>query len=237
MTKKRKTACSPPEGDNDICAELKRFIVQENSKCVSEIKASNERRLTALESSLSFAMDSLAAVSDRQHSADLDIVELRRETAELKRRLQRMELQEDRQEQQKRMTSLIFSGRALQGLTRREDAAHLIRSVVQRYMGHSLDSEQVRTMIRMRTGKVLVEFVSAAPGSDRDLIFRNKSKLRGSGLFIAESLTPRRQEMVKELLRLKKEGKISTVFTRAGDVMICRSRDSPPLRIADPVSM
>ena len=105
-------------------------------------------------------------------------------------RLQRCKLQENRQEQQKRMTSLIFSGRALQALAHREEAAHLIRSVVQRHMGHILDSEQVRALIRVRNGKVLVEFVSAAPGSDRDLIFRNKSKLKGSGLFIAESLTP-----------------------------------------------
>ena len=39
--------------------------------------------------------------------------------------------------------------------------------------------------------------------------------------------------MLKELLRLKKDSKISTVFTRAGD-MICQSRNSLPLRIADP---
>ena len=234
MTKKRKAACSPAEGDGDICSELKKFIVQENAKCVKEIKESNERRLTALETSLSFAMDSLTAVSDRQRSADMDIVELRRETAELKRRLQKIELSEDRQDQQKRLTSLIFSGRELQALTRREDGAQLIHSVIQRHLNHSLDSQQVRAMIRLRTGKILVEFTSAAPGSDRDFLFRNKTKLRGSGLFIAESLTPRRQEMFVELLRLKKEGRLFSVFTRAGDILICRSRDSAPLRVADP---
>ena len=234
MTKKRNAASSPAEGEGDICTELKKFIVQENAKCVKEIKESSDRRLTALETSLSFAMDSIAAVSDRQRSADTDIVELRRETTELKRRLQRLELCEDHQEQQKRLSSLIFSGRELQAISRREDAAQMIQAVIQRYLNHGLDSKQVKAMIRLRTGKILVEFTTAATGSDRDFLFRNKAKLRGSGLFIAESLTPRRQEMFLELLRLKKEGRIFSVFTRAGNILICRSRDSAPLRVADP---
>ena len=83
MTKKRK-ACSPTqEAQRDMCAELKEFIVRENAKSVKEIKDSNDRRLIAIEESLSFAMDGLAAVSDRQRSADSDISHLKRETAEL----------------------------------------------------------------------------------------------------------------------------------------------------------
>ena len=42
MTKKRKTASSPAEGEGDICSELKKFIVQENAKCVRDIKESND---------------------------------------------------------------------------------------------------------------------------------------------------------------------------------------------------
>ena len=96
MTKKRK-ACSPKEDDKqDMCAELKDFIVRDNAKCVKEIKDSNDRCLTALENLLSFSMDGLKAVSDRQYSADLDILQLKRETADLKRRLQEFELAEDR---------------------------------------------------------------------------------------------------------------------------------------------
>ena len=234
MTKRRKVSSPVQEGQSDICAELKTFITQENAKFVREIKDSNERRLTALEDSLSFAMDSLAAVSNRQRSADSDILELQRETADLKRRLQQMEISADGQQQAKRLVYLIFSGPAIQAQTRREDAAGLIRSVVQRYMNHSLDSSQVRTMFRLKTGKVLVEFTTADIGSDRDILFKSKSKLKGSGLYIAESLTPRRQGMFSQLLKLRKEGKISSVFTRQGNIFVCRSRDSAPTRIGSP---
>ena len=234
MTKKRKAYSPTQDGQSDVCAELKEFIVRENAKCVKEIKDSNDRRLVAVEESLSFAMDSLRTISDRQHSADVDIVALRKETADLRRRLQQIELAEDRQEQEKRLVCLVFSGRSLQGLTRREDAAQLIRSVVHQYIGHSMDRSQIKALVRLRNGKVLIEFTSAGPGSDRDLLFRSKSRLRGSGLYIAESLTRRRQAMFSDLLRLKKEGVIFTAFTRSGNIMACRSRDAAPLRIASP---
>ncbi|XP_043246750.1 uncharacterized protein LOC122394155 [Amphibalanus amphitrite] len=234
---KRRKVCSPAQGeqsDIDICAELKEFIAQENVKCVKEIRDSNDRRLMAIEESLSFAMDSLKAVSDRQNSADMDIIQLQRETKELRRRLQQMELSEDRRQQEERRTSLIFSGPAIQTLTRREDAANLIRSRVQQHLRHSLDSSQVKAMIRLKNGKVLVDFTTAARGSDRDVLFRTKTKLRGSGLFISESLTPRRQALFADLLQLKKEGIIFSVFTRSGDILVCRSRDCAPIRIVDP---
>ncbi|KAF0287851.1 Brevican core protein [Amphibalanus amphitrite] len=234
---KRRKVCSPSQegpSDGDICAELKEFIVSENSKCVKEIRDSNDRRIAAVEESLSFAMDSLTAMSERQRSADIDILQLQRETAELRRRLQHLELSEDREQQEKRLTSLVFSGPALQSKTSREDAARLIRSLVQQRMEHALDSAQVKAMIRLRNGRVLIDFTTAAPGSDRDVLFRNKTKLKGTGLFVAESLTPRRQAMFSDLLRMKKEGIIFSVFTRSGVILACRSRDSAPIRITDP---
>ena len=237
MTKRRKV-CSPAQGEqSDSYTELKEFIVRENSKCVAEIKDANERRIAAVEESLNFALDSLAAVSQRQHSADLDIVDLRKESADLRRRLQQLELGEDRIQQEKRLTTLLFSGPAIQAQAQREDAVRRIRAIVQERMNHVLDSAQVRAMIRLRSGKVLVEFISASPGSDRDMLFRSKSKLRGSGLFISESLTPRRQTLFSETLKLKKEGVIFSTFTRAGNIFVCRSRDSAPLRIADPEAL
>ena len=233
---KRRKVCYPAQGERsevDICAELKEFIVLENAKCVKEIRGSNNRRFVALQESLSFAMDSLTAVSERQHSADVDILQLQKETAELRRRLQQMELGEDRRQQESRLTSLIFSGPAIQPQTRREDAARVIRSLVQLHLRHTLDPSQVKAMFRLKNGKVLTDFTTAARGSDRDVLFRTKTKLRGSGLFISESLTPRRQAMFSDLLRMKKEGIIFSVFTNSGDILACRSRDSAPIRIAD----
>ncbi|KAF0295826.1 hypothetical protein FJT64_006704 [Amphibalanus amphitrite] len=144
---KRRKVCSPAQegqSDGDICAELKEFIARENAKCVKEIRDSNDKRLVAIEESLSFAMDSLTAVSERQHSADTDILQLQKETAELRRRLQQMELAEDRRQQEGRLTSLVFSGPAIQTQTRREDAARRIQTLVQQHMRHALDPSQGR---------------------------------------------------------------------------------------------
>ncbi|KAF0314390.1 hypothetical protein FJT64_015142 [Amphibalanus amphitrite] len=178
-------------------------------------------------------MESLSALSDRQRSADMDIVQLQRETTDLRRRLQQLELSDDRRQQEKRLTTLIFSGPSLQQQNDRDGAARVIETTIQRYLGLSLDRAQLKALIRLRNGKVLAEFSAATAGSDRDKIFRSKTKLRGSGLFVAESLTPRRQELFSSLLQLKKEGKIFSVFTRAGDVLACRSRDTAPVRVVD----
>ena len=51
---------------------------------------------------------------------------------------------------------------------------------------------------------------------------------------MAESLTPRRQAIFSDLLRLKKDGRIFSVFTRSGVILVCRSRDSAPVRVMDP---
>ena len=240
MTKKRK-ASSPTQAAEDVssdtCEELKALIVSETAKCVKEIKDFKEsigRRLRAVEVAVDFAMDSTTAASNRQKAADASIVELQKETAELKRRLLQFELNDDHLQQQKRLNSLIFSGPALQAESRREAAANLIESLIRQYIKHALDRAQVKNLIRLRNGKVIFEFTSSAPGSDRDIVYRSRAKLKGSGLFVAESLTPRRQAIFADLLRLKKQGRIFAVFTRSGDILACRSRDAVPVRIADP---
>ena len=43
--------------------------------------------------------------------------------------------------------------------------------------------------------------------------------------------------MFSELLRLKKAGKLFSVFTRSGNILACRSRDSAPIRIASPEAL
>ena len=234
MTKKRK-ACSPTQDNqSDLCAELKEFIVKENAKCVKEIKDSNERRISAMEDSLSFAMDAISSVSARQTSADRDIRTLQKETAELRSRLQTLELQEDRQSQERRRGCLVFSGPFLQSLHHRADFVQPILSVVGEHMRHRVDPAQIRSAVRFKTGNVMFDFLSWAPGSDRDVLFRSKSRLKGSGLYISEFLTPRRHALFTSLLQLRREKKIFSVFTRAGNILVCRSRDSAPLRVASP---
>ena len=47
----------------------------------------------------------------------------------------------------------------------------------------------------------------------------------------------RSYELFLELLRLKKAGKVFSVFTRSGNILACRSRDSAPIRIASPEAL
>ena len=222
------------ESQGDICAELKDFIVRENAKCVEAIRDSNERRMAAMEEAVSFAMDSISNIAARQQSADADILQLRRENQEMLSRLRHLEMQEDRLQQERRMTCLLFSGPVIQRQNRHEEAAGLVYRLIRQHMQYDLDRSQLKTAFRLKSGKIMAEFSSAASGSDRDVLFRTKSKLKGSGLFISESLTPRRHAMYMDLLQLKRERVIFSVFTRSGNVMVCKSRDSAPIRVADP---
>ena len=222
------------ESQCDTCADLKDFIMRENARSVEAIRSSNERRLAAVEEALSFSMDTLSNVAARQQSYGRDILQLRQENAEIMSRLRCLEMQEDRLQQEKRLACLLFSGPAVECQNQYYDAAWLIHSLIRRYMHYDMDQSQIKTAFRLRSRKIMVEFSSAAPGSDRDVLFRSKSKLKGSGLFISESLTPRRQAMHLDLLRLKKERVICSVFTCSGDLLVCKSRDSAPIRVADP---
>ena len=222
------------ESQYDACADLKDFITSENARSVEAIRSSNERRVAAMEEALSFSMDTLSNVAARQQSYGRDIFQLRQENAEIMSRLRCLEMQEDRLEQEKRLACLLFSGPVVECQNQYYDAAWLIHSLIHRYMHYDMDQSQIKTAFRLRSGKIMVEFSSIAPGSDRDVLFRSKSKLKGSGLFISESLTPRRQAMYLDLLRLKKERVICSVFTCSGDLLVCKSRDSPPIRVADP---
>ena len=234
MTKKRKAGSPSQEGQSDInLGDLKEFIMMENAKNVKDIKESNERRLAAVEDSLSFTMDALTSVSARQQSADQDILMLQKEVAELRCRLRRMELEEDRRQQDGRMQHLIFSGPVIQSLRPQEDPFERIRSVLSEYVGRDVHRDQIKSIIKLKNGKVGVEFPSASRGSERDVLFRSKTRLRGSGLFISEFLTPRRQDIFLALLALKKRKVIFSVFTRSGDVMVCRTRDSAPFKVMD----
>ena len=77
----------------------------------------------------------------------------------------------------------------------------------------------------------------AAPGSNRDQLFRSKTKLRGSGLFITESLTPHRQELFQNLLLLKRQKVIFAAFTQSGELFARKTCSSPPVKIRDHVTL
>ena len=95
-----------------------------------------------------------------------------------------------------------------------------------------MDRNQIASYFRLRSGTIFIEFTSTGPGSDRDAVFRSKTKLRGSGIFISESLTPRRHHLFRTLLEMKRAGKIAAVYTQTGDIIIRKGAGSRPRGLA-----
>ena len=158
---------------------------------------------------------------------------LRQQICDLQRRVDRAEEQQDALQQQGRLKCLIFSGPALAEPSQNEKTIEIIRDLLLNLMSYSLDVGQIECAFRLRGKSILMKFTSAASGSDRDNLFKTKTYLRGTGLYISESLTPRRQEIYRTLVKLKKEGAVKTTFTRAGDIFVRVSTDSDPIKITD----
>ena len=140
--------------------------------------------------------------------------ELRQELGCLKQRIQEIEREQDIINQRSRLMSLILSGPTIPHPARGEEALSVVQGIIKQLMKHVLDTSQVRTAFRLRSGNILVEFCSAGRLSERDILFRSKSKLRGTGLYISESLTPRRQDIFRTLLQLKKTHQIHSAYTQ-----------------------
>ena len=158
---------------------------------------------------------------------------LRQELSRLTERIDGIETEQDAINQRNRLVSLIFSGPAIPEPVHREETAGIVQHLVDRFMNRNLDMSQVSNAFRLRAGCILVQFASAAKGSERDNLFRSKGRLRGTGLFISESLTPRRQELLRSLLQLKKENQIHSAYSQSGELFIRKSSDSRPINIAD----
>ena len=84
-------------------------------------------------------------------------------------------------------------------------------------MDFNMDVRQARE-VRREDRRILVRFTATGAGSDHFLLLRNKTRLRGSELYIRERLTPHRQRIFNDLMRLKRDGNVCTVFTRGGTV-------------------
>ena len=231
-------SASQAEPVGDLIADLKSFIKNENAvtskKLSEEIRRHNEERMTALETSLSFALETGETLAKR-----LSEVEKRAEKAEQglydsSKRMAAIEEQLDQLQQRDLQNWLIFSGPAV---SHRADAgsgetpARLLYSKVLQYMDYAMDMEQVDE-IRREDRQIRVRFNAVGVRSDRYFLVRNKTRLRGSGLYIRECLTPFRQGIFQELMQLKRRRQIHTVFTREGiSFVVVDQKDRPrPIR-------
>ena len=236
----RENSSAQSGSDDATITDLKQFIRRENQESrksiTEEIKRHSEERIAALENSLSFALTVNETLSKR-----LAVVEKRAEQAEqdflhCARRICAMEDELDSMHQARLLDWLIFSGPAIPRRPRdgREDTPRMLAAMLEQLMDFHADMSQISEVHRDER-MLRVRFTSSKPGSDRDTLFRNKTRLRGTGLYIRESLTPRRQAMYSELVARKMERKITNVFTRSGTVFaVVNSGERPrPVRSDD----
>ena len=135
------------------------------------------------------------------------------------RRLEAVEEELDRQKQNAQLDWLVFSGKPILRYRQNEDLSQILTGMLAELMDCRLDIDQVHSIVRVKMS-LHVQFWTSEPGSDRDRLFRGKTRLRGSGLYIGELLTPRRLQWIHELRQMKKEGMIAAAFTRGGVVTV-----------------
>lgn len=220
--------------DNATMADLKKFIRlenQENRKSIAEeIKRHNEERIAALENSLSFALTVNETLSKRLADVEKRAEQAEQDFLRCAKRICVMEDELDNMHQSKLLDWLIFSGPAIPRRPRDgrgEDTPRMLAAMLEQLLEFRVDMDQVSEVHREER-LLRVRFTSSKPGSDRDILFRNKTRLRGTGLYIRESLTPRRQEVYSQLAVKKKQRKIVTVFTRSGTVFAVVSPGERP---------
>ena len=175
---------------------------------------------------------STSAVSFRSQTKD-DIEELRQRLSDLQRRLQDLELENDALQQRARQACLVFAGSAIPECSQEEKTGNLMQELLLKHMGFALDLSQVKAAFRLRNQNIFVEFTSVGLGSNRDSLYRQKTRLKGTGLFVSESLTPKRQMIMRDLLQLKKEKQIWAVYTQSGNIFVRKTSTSTPIRMPD----
>ena len=226
----------------DLLADLKEFISRENARnntaLMEDMRRHQDERMSAIENSLSFALTTaetmakrLAEVEQRAHQAESDFRLCVKRMAEMEQELDGL--------QQKELKDwLVFSGPVIPRLSRsnkNEDSSQLLRGMLQHFMGFSIDMQQVLELHREER-QISVRFSTTAAGSDRYILVRNKTKLRGSGLYIREKLTSNRQKIFNDLLQLKRENKVTSVFTRDGAVFVIVDRRDRPRPVRSDVA-
>ena len=222
----------------EMITDLKKFIQKENAasgkSLAEQIRKSNEERMTALEASLTFALEANETLAKRLVEVEQRAEKAEKELRDSSKRMAAVEEQLDQLHQRQLLSWLIFCGPVIPRRTdagNGEDTARLLCSMVRQFMGYTLHMEQIGEIQREQK-QIRVRFNEVGGGSDRHFLLRHKTRLRGSGLYIREWLTPFRQNIFQELMQLKRNHQISTAFTRDGIAFVIVSqRDRPrPIR-------
>ena len=220
--------------NGDLLADLKAFIRSENTRnnktLFEDLQKHNEERMSALENSLSFALTTSETLAKRLTEVEKRAQQTESDIYMCVKRMSELEQELDQVHQKELRDWLVFNGPAIPRLSRsnkNEDASHLLRAMLQQLMEFSVDLTQLLEIHREER-QITVRFSATGVGSDRYILLRNRTRLRGSGLYIREKLTPNRQQIFSNLLQMKRENKVSTVFTRDGTVFVVVDRRDRP---------
>ena len=159
----------------------------------------NEERASALESSLSFALTTNETLAKRLTEVEVRASQAESDFRMCVRRMSKLEQELDQLQQRELRDWLVLRGPVIPRLSRSDlcqDAGRLLRSMLQELMGFSMDVQQVAEL-RREERQIFVKFSTSAAGSDCYLLIRNRTRLRGSGLYIRGNLTPARQQIYK----------------------------------------
>ena len=146
------------------------------------------------------------------------------ELEQLKLRVAQLEQEREEGERISRMPLLILSGQDLRLPENDERLMTVVVAVIDRLLEIDVHPGQIISVTRLPRDRLLVRFASSEKGSLRDLVFRTKGSLKGHKIYINESLTPRRQEAFNMLLQLRKQGLLSTVMSRGGEIFIAKEK-------------
>ena len=223
-----------PDGEDDTVADLKAFIRAENAKnskaLAEEIRKYSDERMKAVESSLSFALEANETLAKRLNDVEQRAQQAEQAFCQCAKRLEDVEEQLDQFHQRELQSWLIFSGPAIPRLPRyrgNEDSTRLLHDLIQTHMDYDIDPGQIAELQRDER-QMRLRFNTVNAGSDRYYLVRNKTRLRGSGLYIRERLTPFRQRLFNEMMQLKRNNRVNTVFTKEGTVVVVVSHGDRP---------
>ena len=231
--RKRRHESGTPEKEEEEGAteELKAFIQEKTGEAVTEIKKALDQRIEGIEDSLNFAYESITVTSQKVNSLEKDIKDVYVSWQEMNGRIAQLERHAEEMEKQRRRSQLIFAGQDLHIPEKDERLTSAITALIDRHLDLEVSPGEIAHVRRLPKRRLLVKFASDEKGSLRDMVYRAKAKLKGHRIFINENLTPMRQAALNFLLHERREGRLSTVHTRGGEVFFAVTKDDEFTRV------
>ena len=233
MTKQRKRRheSGTPEKEDGATEELKAFIEEKTGEAVTEIKKALDQRISGLEDSLNFAYESIAVTSQKVSVLEKELKAFNDDWQDMKYRIAQLEQEREEAEKLRRRSQLVFTGRDLHIPENDDRLVAAVSAQINRLLELDVPPGEIVDVKRLPRKRLLVKFARDERGSLRDAVYRAKHKLRGQHFFINENLTPVRQEVLNLLLHERREGILSTVLTRGGEVLFAVSRNDRLIRV------